>query len=193
MIYNSDTGRPEDYRMYPPGVSGPVANNGNTEPGCSSIAQSFKPNTSTSITDIVTKVSFGGNVGYVTLNIYEGEGIAGALLYTDTTEFSNLTVENGNEYKFELSSPLAISCCAIKTFEIKQAGNSQMSAYINFVNMVSYDATSESSPDAYPDGKFYKNGVNNDSIDGSGAPTVVVTSRDLDFVVNVRFIGWVTQ
>ena len=68
-----------------------------------------------------------------------------------------------------------------------------MNANINFQDAVSFDVTTQSSPDPYSDGKFYCDGLNNDVIDASNLPTLIVTSRDLDFKVVTQRIGWVTQ
>jgi len=194
MIYNTDVGRPEFYRIGMPSEFGGVTNNGNTETGCTSIAQSFKPNTSTSITDIEAKIDFNGNTNDVTLKIYDGEGIGGSVLYTEVLSFGSIPVQNGNEYQFILTNALPVTCCGVKTFEITQAGNTNMTAHINFQDMVSFNvSTGGVSPDPYTDGKFYKDGTNNDNIDASGLPILVVTSRDLHFVVNHQFKGWVTQ
>ncbi|MEM9547280.1 MAG: hypothetical protein AAGA77_14975 [Bacteroidota bacterium] len=190
MIYNSETGRIEFFQELPAETYLDIPNNGNTETGCTSIAQSFVP-ANASINEIGAKIDFNGGTGDVILTIYDGEGIAGTVLYTETYSFASLTPQNGNEYDFVLTNPYLPACCPPITFEITQAGNTNMTAHIDFRDMVAYDATGGGTlPDGYANGKFYKDGVNSDENDTSGLPIILVTRRDLDFKVITQNKQW---
>ncbi|MEZ4888348.1 MAG: hypothetical protein R3E32_26705 [Chitinophagales bacterium] len=190
QIYNSTIGRLEFFQELPPTTFLNITNNGNTENGCTSIAQSFKVNSSFFINEILAKVDFGGNTGDVTLKIFNSDGTGGAELFSETFSFASIPVQNGNEYNFVLSNPYLTNCCPTITFEITQVGNTNMTAHIDFQNMVSFDLFDDPNPDAYVEGKFYKNGVNSDATDQSNFPTVIFTRRDLHFKITTQRKQW---
>lgn len=188
QIYNTTIGRPEFFQELPPTTFLDISNNGNTETGCTSIAQSFKPNSSFFVNEILAKIDFGGNTGDVTLKIFDGDGTSGTQLFSETFSFANISVQNGNEYNFVLSNPYFTNCCPTITFEITQVGNTNITAHINFVDMVSADISNN--PDPYINGKFYKDGVNSDATDQSNFPTLVFTRRDLHFKITTQRKQW---
>ncbi|MEM9547281.1 MAG: hypothetical protein AAGA77_14980 [Bacteroidota bacterium] len=190
LIFNEDTGTTEYFTELPPETYLDIPNNGNTETGCTSIAQSFIP-ANAFINEIAAKIDFNGGTGDVTFTIYNGEGIGGSVLYTETYSFASLTPQNGNEYDFVLTTPYLPTCCPAITFEITQAGNTNMTAHIDFQDMVPFDATGGGvTPDGYANGKFYKDGVNSDFTDTSGFPIFLFTRRDLDFKITTQNKQW---
>jgi hypothetical protein len=191
LIYNSETGRIEFFQELLPVTYLDIPNNGNTETGCTSIAQSFKVNSSFFINEIETKIDFNGATGDVTLKIFDGDGVGGSELFSETFAFASIPVQNGNEYNFVLTNPYFTNCCPTLTFEITQVGNTNMTAHIDFRNMVAHDVTGPGPiPDGYLDGKFYKDGVNSDAADNSGFPVVLFTRRDLHFTMTTQRKQW---
>jgi hypothetical protein len=191
LIYNSESGRIEFYQELPALTYLDIPNNANTETGCASIAQSFKVNSSFFINEIEAKIDFNGGTGDVTLKIYDGEGVGGTELYSEAYTFAGLPVQNVNEYNFVLTNPLFSNCCPTNTFEITQADNTNMTAHIDFRDMVAHDVTSGNpNPDGYPDGKFYKDGMNSDTTDASNPPIIIFTRRDLDFKMTTQRKQW---
>lgn len=191
LIYNSDSGRTEFFQELPPNIYIDLPNNGNTETGCTSIAQSFSLNATYFINEIETKIDFNGGMGDVTVKIFDSDGTGGTELLSEVFTFASIPVQNGNEYNFILTNPLFVNCCPTITFEITQAGNTNMTAHIDFQNMTPWDSNGGTPAPGYAGGKFYKDGMNSDVTDTSGFPIVIFTSKDLDFKVVTQRKQWV--
>ena len=111
-IYNIDNGRPEFYQVLPPMDFVEVMDNGVTQACATSVAQSFKPNSSFSIIEIMAKIDFGATVS-INLKIREGEGIGGTILHSQDFVLAS-TPSTGNDYTFLLDTPLPVTCCGEK-------------------------------------------------------------------------------
>jgi hypothetical protein len=138
IIYNTDNNK---FRGYKEGEA--VDQQQNTITTCSGgIGQSFTAGSTGLLTAIEVQGCSGS--GVLTLKIYDGDGMAGTLLHSETVNLASPTT-----YKFTLSSPLSIISGQVYTFDFDGPGYSAWYANTN----------------PYAGGKGYINDVPNAAID----------------------------
>lgn len=192
MIYNTDLNKMQVWQKQAPKILEQFNSPDATETGCTTIAQRFATNTSTTLNEIYANIDYNGGMGDITLTIFyhgTGAGTGNTQVYQEVFPFATV---NGNGNSFVLGTPLDLPLGQY-TFQVTQSGNSNMIANIKKIIAQDWDVVDQDPPnqDPYGGGYFSKNGANFEVTDDSAFPIIVITRYDLGFSITTQFASWV--